>query len=335
MKKNLLVTLADKNYIDQAKQLFSSVYWNAGWDGDYMLLAYKIPEKDLKWFREKGIFIKKCRSIYSKEKIKRLYEESSADRNRFSLNYFTIILCKFYLFTTYFKKWKNIVYLDSDIVVRASLNELTKVNGFGAVVDLSKKLKEQFGGCDKHRTIFTKLKRNYNLKEKSFNCGVIAFNTKIIKGDTISKLKNLLGDYNKINSFNEQSTLNLFFYKKWKKLPRIYNLFPYALIDGYLVKPEKVNGIILHFQEFKPWRVRDFFYEEWGKNLEKSELINLKELQIPNRWDNKKIKEHSSYFRRKIPIFLLCRCLGLFGIFLKNNFPGVYFKLKRIKNHKN
>ena len=65
-KENLLVTLADKNYIDQAKQLFSSVYWNAGWKGDYMLLAHEIPEKDLKWFRNKGILIKKCKPLYDK-----------------------------------------------------------------------------------------------------------------------------------------------------------------------------------------------------------------------------------------------------------------------------
>ena len=52
-KKDLLVTLADRNYINQVKQLFSSVYWNAGWKGDYMLLTHEIPEKDLKWFRTK------------------------------------------------------------------------------------------------------------------------------------------------------------------------------------------------------------------------------------------------------------------------------------------
>ena len=52
-KKNLLVTLTEKNYIPQAKQLFSSVYWNAGWKGDYMLLAHGIPEKELKWLEKK------------------------------------------------------------------------------------------------------------------------------------------------------------------------------------------------------------------------------------------------------------------------------------------
>jgi hypothetical protein len=45
MKKNLLVTLATKDYILLAKQLFSSVYFNAGWKDDYMLLACQVSEK--------------------------------------------------------------------------------------------------------------------------------------------------------------------------------------------------------------------------------------------------------------------------------------------------
>lgn len=56
----VLITLADENFIEQAKQLFSSVYHNAGWSEDYMLLAHNIPEMKLKWFRERGILIKHC-----------------------------------------------------------------------------------------------------------------------------------------------------------------------------------------------------------------------------------------------------------------------------------
>jgi hypothetical protein len=52
MASNLLVAIADANHIDQAKQLFSSVYFNAGWKGDYMLMAHEIPEKELLWFRD-------------------------------------------------------------------------------------------------------------------------------------------------------------------------------------------------------------------------------------------------------------------------------------------
>ena len=110
-KKNLLVTLADKNYVKQAKQLFSGVYFNAGWKGDYMLLSHNIPEKELKWFRKKGILIKKCKPVIKFKKVR--YSET--------------VVSKFYLFTTEFKKWRNIVYLDGDIIVNASLDRLTKV----------------------------------------------------------------------------------------------------------------------------------------------------------------------------------------------------------------
>ena len=103
--QNLLVTLADKNYILQAKQLFSSVYHNAGWKGDYMLLACEIPEDELTWFKEKGILIKYCKPLL--------------DDTR------SIGSAKFYLFTKEFKEWDKIIYLDSDIIVRASLDELT------------------------------------------------------------------------------------------------------------------------------------------------------------------------------------------------------------------
>ena len=91
MKKNLLVTLADENYLERAKQLFSSVYWNAGWKGDYMLLAHEVPEEKLKWFRDKGILVKKCKAIYNKEIV----------------GWPTMVLSKFYLFTPYFKRWKK------------------------------------------------------------------------------------------------------------------------------------------------------------------------------------------------------------------------------------
>jgi hypothetical protein len=62
-KDSVIVTLADKNYVDQAKQLFSSVYWNAGWKGDYLLLSSGIPEEELKWFRNKGIIVYECKPL--------------------------------------------------------------------------------------------------------------------------------------------------------------------------------------------------------------------------------------------------------------------------------
>ena len=71
-----------------------------------MLLAHEIPEKDLKWFRDKGILIRKCDSLIKKLEYTYWDYPSGA-------------LDKFYLFTPEFKKWKNIiVYLDADIIIR-------------------------------------------------------------------------------------------------------------------------------------------------------------------------------------------------------------------------
>ena len=117
-KKNLLVTIADEGYVDAAKQVFSGAYFNAGWKGDYMLLSYKIPEEKLKWFRDKGIIVKKCEPLVDEKKFGR---------------WFSAALSRLYLFKTEFKKWNKIVYIDGDMIIRASLDDLLKINGFAAV----------------------------------------------------------------------------------------------------------------------------------------------------------------------------------------------------------
>ena len=71
MTKNLFVTLADKNYLDQIKQLFSSIYFNAGWNGDCMLLSHEIADSDLEWFQSRGILVKKC--VYTGNNLNQKY----------------------------------------------------------------------------------------------------------------------------------------------------------------------------------------------------------------------------------------------------------------------
>jgi len=338
MKKNLLVTLADRNYIDQAKQLFSSVYWNAGWKGDYMLLAHEIPEKELKWFRDKGILIKKCKPPYDKQ---------------FPI-WPSCVLNKFYLFTSYFKKWKNIIFLDADIIVRASLNELTKIKGFAAA-SAGKLLKMFIGSLHARiskidKQILKKLKENYDLKEHGFNTGVMAFSTDLIKKNTFSKLKKLFEFYNEVGAAAEQPIINLLFYKKWIKLPTIYNINPCSINHYVNIKPEKIKGIILHFNRYRPWDPRNYFYKEWNYNLDKAELINLN--KIPSnikKWTKQEIKNYLLYLKKrqikysykyffwKTNLYtkrFIDKNIGLFGIFLKNNFPRLYFKIKRLENEK-
>ncbi|MDP2925795.1 MAG: glycosyltransferase [Nanoarchaeota archaeon] len=331
MKKNLLVTLADKNYINQAKQLFSSVYFNSGWKGDYMLLSHEIPEKDLKWFRKKRILIKKCKPIYKESEIKptKLFNPNE----------------RFYLFTPYFKKWKNIIYLDGDIIVEASIDKLTEIKGFYAVKDFPLPLKEQFDYSIKTKNIYDNLKKNYNFKINSFNDGVMAFSTDIINKNSFMELLKLTGEYQKVSNNGDQSILNLYFYKKWKELPLVYNFNPYLIIHPGLNfrKNHKLKSIIFHFYgKAKPWSTRTIFYNkfyyEWEKNLDKAELIDIKNpININKSWTEKEIKRYSRFLKIKIiiysPIRDIRRAVGLIFIFIKNSFPKLYSKLKLNRYH--
>lgn len=339
-KSNLLVTLADKNYVQQAKQLFSSVYWNAGWKGDYMLLSHEIPEEELRWFREKGILIKNCEPLEQKD-VKYVYSP--------------VVLDKFYLFTEEFKQWNNIIFLDSDIIVQSSLDGLTSIKKFGAVRDIDFKLLDTYFfnpekiRCDNN---------NCKLKVPAFNSGVFSFNTDIITHDTFCELNRIFFKNYTEFKYLDQATLNLYFINNWEKLPLLYNIF-IAFFNFKL--PPKIKGIILHFittPDHKPalWSAENPFYNEYKTNLEKAEFIDLKKIQKTNKMNFLQVHYYSillkllsyEYIRHKIHICqnifykfktfikqligLPNRIIGFFGGIIKDKNPGLYNKLLKIKN---
>ncbi len=341
MKENLLVTLADKNYIDQAKQLFSSVYWNAGWKGDYMLLAHEIPEKDLKWFRDKGILIKKCKPLYNKP---------------IGEGYRPVVLDKFYLFTPEFRKWKHVIYLDADIIVRASLDELTKVNRFAASDSIFQLRKQFFNRTKNEKLFFEEINLGYNINKLSFNTGVLAFPTNIIQENSFNELKKIFKRYKSICRIGEEPIFNLFFYRKRKKIPWVYNTDMLRIIYDCNIKPEKIKGVTLHFISCpsitnKPWEKNNPFYPEWKSNLERAELIDLNNRIPPKkRWREVTAEYYTLYLKSREKIVFIIklthskikktfyflintpdRIIGQIGILIKKHNPNLYYKLKGVK----
>lgn len=337
-RRNILVTLANKNYVQQVKQLFSSVYWNAGWKGDYMLLSHDIPEEDLIWFRNKGILIKECEPLHEK----------------YIFAYHPVVLDKFYLFTEEFKKWKNVIFIDADVIVRAPLERLTQIEYFGAARDFKfSRLNSQFYDAKR-----LNLKNLYDFNEHIFNSGVMSINTDLITSDTFNELNILLNDIINEIKYPEQAVFNLYFYKKWERLSLVYNLFP--MIHLYKL-PFGLKGIILHFITDSGrclWDTKHPFYKEWKMNLDKAEFIDLKKIQEVSEWNMYKIFYYSLLFKTLsiIPIrniihayyivhdklrtffyymvYLPDRLLGKIGVFLKKNNPDLYRKLKKIKGGK-
>lgn len=325
MKKNLLITLADRNYLDQAKQLFSSVYFNAGWQGDYMLLAYDAPEEDLGWFKNKGILIKHCQPIYQREVGHRP----------------PVFSAKFNLFIPELKKWDNVVYLDSDMIVKASLDELAKVKGLSAVTDEnrykfftqflnSRQLnKEQLG-------LLKQTKEKYNLRSTFFNSGILAFNTDIIEQDTFDNLNKLMEKYKDIIWNGDQTILNLYFFKKWESLPSVYNVYITGSRNLWHLKLEKIKGIVLHFiSTDQLWINKNYFYQEWKDNLDKANEIDLGNIPTGKKWSPKQISDYSNYLNFRynlfVPYFYIDRKIGQFGLLLKKYFPAIYRFLGGIK----
>jgi lipopolysaccharide biosynthesis glycosyltransferase len=259
MNKNLIVTLANAEYVNQAKQLFSSVFWNSGWEGDYMLLSHEIPDSELKWFTDKGIYVRKCNSL--------------AQKNT-KYYYNPVVLDKFYLFTPEFKKWETVIFLDSDIIVKDSLNELTKVRYFSAVPDIyDKKLNTQF--FNSQATYFNG--KEYNTDVLAFNSGVFSFKTNLIDENSFQDLLSIFNSNREEFQYLDQAAMNLFFYQKWDALLYVYNAF--ILCHNFRI-PRRVKFVVMHFvntpEDYpKLWDNNNLYYNEWKQSLDKAELINL------------------------------------------------------------
>lgn len=325
MKKSLIATLADENYIDQVKQLFSSIYRNACWKGDYLLLAHKIPENKLKWFEDRGILIYRCKSLVD-EKI---YG---------NLN--SVMIDKIYLFKKYFKKWQNIIYLDGDIIVKESLNELLNEKAFSAVrAPRDSSLKDQIISQNKIKSnetqkLYNEIRDKYLLKSTVFNAGFFVFNTDLINDDSFHDLALLINRCKDISVSGDQAILNFFFYNKWKFLPCAYNFPPYLTTHPIIFPNTKIKAVILHFiGTRKPWHPNDPFYSQWKNNLNEADKINFKKPRNSAEiWDKNRIEKYSRYLIiRKVfyaPIFYLDKLLGLMGIFVKNFLNGFHNFIK-------
>jgi lipopolysaccharide biosynthesis glycosyltransferase len=275
-KKCLLVTLADKNYISQAKQLFSSVYYNACWKGDYMLLALEIPENEIEWFRKKGILVKECEPLFKEYFKAPTYSQ------------FT----KAYLLKEEFKQWDVIIFLDGDIIVKTSLNKLKKVKQFSAAVDDFPHLLENMF-FPANPGDYERLENKYDLDKNGFCSGVFVINTKMINKDTFNRFCYLVHKYkNVINQefkLGEQPIFNLLFYGKWKPLPFFYDIYYPALNLNAKTNLKNLNGIIHFISETKPWLDKNHpFYEEWLNNLQRAEYIDLQNRKScfnkPSNW---------------------------------------------------
>lgn len=338
-KKDLFVTLSDRNYLEQAKQLFSSLYFNAGWRGDYMLLAHDVPDEDLVWFHQKGILIRHCRPLFN---------GTPGGMN-------AVLTSKFYLFLPEFKKWRTIIYSDADATVRASLDELCAMEGFYSVPDTSKCLKRQVvsrstikkrsldpSSC--RRKIMDMCKK-YDLRKPGFCAGFFVFDPDtLIQGKNIFQgLCETLRECAQISEYGDQLAFNLYFYHSWKKLPIVYNFQAMGKNNIWWIPSQEVRAIIVHFvTSDKPWISKNYFYTEWIANLKRADRIDLTRIPSAEKiWSRNSICESDKllneifssklkYVRKGLDWFL-----GQMGLFLRALNKRLYVNLTVFKKRMN
>ncbi|MEI8339731.1 MAG: glycosyltransferase [bacterium] len=322
MKTNkVLVTLANESYLDQAKQLFSSAYFNAGWDGDFLLLAHEVSEDKLQWFKDKGIFIKMCSAI---------------EQNDYRGIVSPVAFSKFYLFTPEIKKWDKAIFFDGDIIIKRNIFDLLKTDGLTAIRDLPFNNISAFDllkpNTEKEKELCKSAVNIIPAECNTFNSGVISLDTKMVTDNSFNNLVDLAKKYASVNNTADQLILNLMFAKGANILSdHSYNFL--LLPTSRLAVLLNSNPHVLHFAgPIKPWNIDNPYRKTWLKNLSLADKIiigkppKVKSLGFYDRlifvinFIILKKPNHSDSLKNKI--------IGHVGIMIKRLSPSFYHFIK-------
>ena len=256
---HVLVVVANSEYTEQAKQVFGSAHENGKWNGDYVLLASGMTFPQIRWFTDRGISVIACENLYGKQRLGH-YPATPAN--------------KLYIFSPYFRKWRKLLFLDADIIIRAPLYPLLRVRGFGAAPDFGDTtIADQFLAEHRKNPIVRALARSIDFDRPAFNTGVLMFEPSSLKRDILSRGALLMQKYGRVSTYAEQASLNILFYRTWVPLSRAYNAFPTGDVKA------DAEATILHFaglkESMKPWSIRNQYHSEWVESRCRAETLRF------------------------------------------------------------
>ncbi len=267
--RDVLVTLANTEFLPQAKQLFASAYAAGAWRGDFLLLACGVPKPRLKWFTERGIHVHAVSPLYTEREWAKYRNEHPP-----------IITAKFHLFTPHFRRWRTVIFMDADIIVREPIAALAEVTGFSASIDHGNTLRKQMRTSEGSpgEDFF-----GYRLDARAFNSGVMAFPSSIITDGMFAEMKALCDEHVAASPYVEQFILNLYFCDHWHDVSTNYNTFVYEcpktvpVVHPLITLAAKIlypPGAVLNFPAgLKPWDPDSSYYPLWKQNLALAEHL--------------------------------------------------------------
>ena len=267
---NAIAVLADEGHLDKTKQIIYSSYVYGNWDGEYILLAHEVKNKNaLNWFTERGIHV--------------VHIGETVNVNHHFPKETSIYYSTLHLFHPDLARWNTIIYLDTDMIVRKDISHLLSYDGFAAANDCARfPLIHQFSPRERKCTAEEYEQRKlqlsaYNLQQTAFNAGMMVIDSKNNSPKRHSELMTLAAQYNPISTYGDQGILNLYFQKNRQHIPYVYNDF-YQSDDfnrqGIIRRFSDCNSVILHLTHpYKPWDKRSAYFREWARNNEKAEQL--------------------------------------------------------------
>jgi hypothetical protein len=284
----VLVTLADEGFLDQARQLFSCAHFQAGWDGDLLLLAHDVQADKLEDFVARGIQVEPCPDWLGAERGEDFHPPT--------------VLSKFDVFGPALRRWEQVVYLDGDMMFWASLAGLARVRGLHAVCE-RRPLAAQYSQRRAHPELAAELDTRVSLDAFAFNSGLLAFATRDIEEDACQRLRELYLRYRECQAhpFGDQPALNLHFFGRWKLLPDFYAAIRDHSARWFHLEEDELRMIGKHFAGYpRPWQEGHPRYDEWCANLARFAELDARSPQSAAQvWSAGEIRRYWTWLRAR------------------------------------
>ncbi len=320
----LLVLVSDRGYLNFSRQVFYAAHRYGNWKGEYALITGDTGNEDLSWFKQRNIHILDLPPV-TKRKI-----------NQWP----PVIFQKLYLLHPVMKRWKQVVYLDTDILIQRDINPLARYGPFAAHTEngslsIRGQLLPDEALTGEGKALLKELSQSYNLKRTAFNVGVMAFYPHQLEEGLFEKAKSLMNRYEPLLRLPEQALFNLVFYRQWKKIPATYNDYTYYkysdISNSQYKQLVKSHSYILHFiGKNKPWHRESYFYPRWHKNLSQADSMPHAE-QTGDNPGKATVLIRRIYRNIYLIYMYLAHLSWLTGRLMQNNTPGLYRVFKKYK----
>lgn len=297
-----LITVTDKNFLVGTEVLLSSFLKNNKWfDGDIIVIEDDLTNDD------KERLNKICNVIFASPRSELLARVKSIKEKFPSLENVTR---RFYTIEAFkFNEYKNVVFIDSDILCTADISYLFHSDFYFAAAPDSCFYYETTRNSKTYKQIKRGKQRSYgNGVSDTFNSGVMSFSFDKIPKNTyeelLSKIDIKTWDGIEVPKLADQIILNFHFNGKTTYLTSKFNYV--VFLEDLIEKKEDIGfskASLIHFAGvFKPWEKISFveltrenpsylkFYEAWMKYHDKIES------KTNTFWDQTKESFNNSSF---------------------------------------